>query len=130
MSGPRAVEVPGWPRPKGYANGVIGTGRTLHVAGQIGLTPDGQFGESLVEQFAIALDNILAIVTAAGGTATSIATMTIYTTAVESYRNSPQGLGMVWRERFGKHYPAMALIGVTELYERNALIEIVATAHV
>jgi enamine deaminase RidA (YjgF/YER057c/UK114 family) len=123
------VEVPGWPRPKGYANGVIGHGRTLHVAGQIGVDSDGLIGESLVEQFAMALDNLLAVVAAAGGQPTDIASMTVYVTDVEAYRNSASGLGAVWRERLGKHFPAMALVGAAALYEHNALVEIQAVAH-
>ncbi len=123
------VAVPGWPRPKGYANGVVGTGRVLHVAGQIGLDGEGMLGESLVEQFAIALDNVLAVVAAAGGAASDIASMTVYVTDMEQYRNSPGGLGAVWRERFGKHFPAMALVGAAGLYEQGALVEIQAIAH-
>ena len=125
----KVVAVPEWPRPKGYANGVVGTGRTLHVAGQIGLDPEGNLGESLVEQFAIALDNVIAIVRAAGGDATDIASMTVFVTDMEGYRNSPGGLGAMWRERLGKHFPTMAVVGVSELYERGALVEIQAIAH-
>jgi enamine deaminase RidA (YjgF/YER057c/UK114 family) len=124
------VTVPGWPRPKGYANGAIGQGRVLHVAGQIAITPEGMISDDgLVAEFALALDNVLAVVRAAGGEPHHVASMTIYLTDVQDYYESPQGLGMVWRERFGKHFPAMAVVGVTRLYEQSAHVEIQAVAY-
>jgi enamine deaminase RidA (YjgF/YER057c/UK114 family) len=137
MSGPAKddtiaiVTVPDWPRPKGYANGVIGHGRVLHVAGQIAATPDGDIAsnDGVVAEFAQALDNVLAVVRAAGGEPRHIASMTVYVTDVEAYYDSPHGLGEAWRERMGKHYPAMAVVGVPRLYERSAHVEIQAVAY-
>ena len=125
------VTVEGWPRPKGYANGAIGTGRVLHVAGQIGITADGVIvsDEGLPGELAQALDNVLAVVRAAGGEPHHIASMTIYVIDVESYYQSSHGIGAVWRARMGKHFPAMAVVGVTRLYESSASIEIQAVAH-
>ena len=124
------VVVPGWPTPRGYANGRIGSGRVLHVAGQIGWTPSGTFEAlDLVGQFAQALDNVLAVVRAAGGAPTDLATMTVFVTDVPAYRASVRALGPIWRARLGKHYPAMALVGTTMLVEPAALIEIQAVAY-
>jgi enamine deaminase RidA (YjgF/YER057c/UK114 family) len=124
------VEVPGWPTPRGYANGVVATGRALHVAGQIGWQPDGTFTtDDLLEQFAIALDNVLSVVSAAGGTPDAIAEMTIYVTEIETYRARMRELGPIWRQRLGKHFPAMALVAVPALVEPRAKVEIQAVAY-
>lgn len=130
MSRVEPVIVPDWPAPRGYANGAVGRGRALHVAGQIGWMPDGTFTtDDLVEQFAIALDNVLAVVRAAGGAAWDIAAMTVFVTDVPAYRAGVRALGEAWRARMGKHYPAMALVGVTELVEPRAKVEIQAVAY-
>ena len=125
------VVVPGWPTPRGYANGRIGRGDVVHVAGQIGWTADGAFPDAtMLGQFARALDNVLAVVRAAGGAAEDIATMTVYVTDIGAYRAMRRELGPVWRERLGKHFPAMALVGVSALVEAAALVEISAVAYV
>jgi enamine deaminase RidA (YjgF/YER057c/UK114 family) len=124
----RFVEVPGWPPPKGYANGVITGNKTLYVAGQVGWDAQHRFASGdLVQQFAQALDNVLAVVRAAGGGPASVVKMTIYVTDLPAYRAAQRALGPVWRERFGRHFPAMALVGVTGLVEERALVEIETT---
>lgn len=124
------VTVATWPRPRGYANGRVGTGRALHVAGQIGWDTSGAFVEGgLVPQFGKALENVLAVVTAAGGTATDIAEMTVYVTDIEAYRSAGAALGPVWKQHMGRHYPAMALVAVCALVERAAMVEIQAVAY-
>jgi enamine deaminase RidA (YjgF/YER057c/UK114 family) len=124
------VDVPGWPAPKGYVNGVAGTGRVLFVAGQVGWDPSTcKFASaSLVDQLAQALDNVLAVVRAAGGAPEDIARMTVFVTDLDAYRGSLREVGRVWRERMGKHFPAMALVGVSGLVEKDAVVEIEATA--
>ena len=125
----RAVDVPGWPRPKGYANGVVMTGRTLLVAGQIGWNAEGVFERhDFVGQFEQALRNVVAVVEAAGGKPEHLARMTIYVTDLDAYRASLKEVGEVWRRVIGKVFPAMALVGVAGLVEREALVEIEATA--
>jgi len=124
------IFVTGWPKPKGYANGRIGRGRALHVSGQIGWNERGEFAPGLVAQFAKTLDNILAVVKAAGGAPSDIAAMTVFVTDIVDYRAARRQLGPVWRERMGQHYPAMALVGVTALVEPDALIEIEAVAYI
>jgi enamine deaminase RidA (YjgF/YER057c/UK114 family) len=122
------VEVPGWPKPKGYANGALVTGRTLFIAGQVGWNERQEFtSDDLAQQFAQALDNVLAVVRAAGGTPESVAKMTIYVTDLPAYRASLRAIGAAWRERFGRHFPVMALVGVAGLVEPRALVEIETT---
>jgi enamine deaminase RidA (YjgF/YER057c/UK114 family) len=124
------VDVPGWPRPRGYNNGAIGRGRVLHVAGQIGWNARQEFETTdLIDQFGVALDNVLAVVRAAGGDATDIAELTVYVTDVPGYRLGAARLGAVYKARMGTHYPAMALVGVTELVEPRAQVEIQAVAY-
>jgi enamine deaminase RidA (YjgF/YER057c/UK114 family) len=124
------VAVPGWPVPRGYANGRTGRGGVVHVAGQIGWDEHGQVPGELVPQFARALDNVIAVVRAAGGAPEDIATMTVYVTDIAAYRGARPELGPVWRARLGKHFPAMALVAVSDLVEPNAVVEIQATAYV
>jgi enamine deaminase RidA (YjgF/YER057c/UK114 family) len=130
MSGRIEVVQPAeWPAPRGYANGIVARGRTLYVAGQIGWTALGVFeSDDLGEQFAQALDNVIAVVRAAGGEPSDVVRMTVYVTDLEAYRQSLRVLGRAWKERFGKHFPAMALVGVAGLVEPRAKVEIEATA--
>ena len=126
------IQPPFWPRPSGYSNGALTFGkgeRVLFVAGQIGWDPStGTFeSDDLVAQFGRAIDNVIAVVEAAGGTASCIARMTVYVTDLDAYRNGTRALGEVWRAKMGKHFPAMALLGVAGLVEKRAKVEIEAT---
>jgi enamine deaminase RidA (YjgF/YER057c/UK114 family) len=124
------VVVADWPAPKGYSNGRIGRGPVLHIAGQVGWTPDGTFvAKDVVGQFAQALDNVLAVLHAAFGRVTDIAEMTVYVTDIAAYRAARKELGPVWRERMQNHFPAMALVGVSALVEPEALVEIQVVAY-
>lgn len=127
----KTVNPEGWPAPKGYANGVVvAPGRTVFLAGQVGWNAQGVFvAQDLPGQFDQALANVLAVAAAAGAGPADIVRMTVYVTDLEAYRSSLRALGPVWRARMGKHYPAMALVGVAGLVEREALVEIEATAH-
>jgi enamine deaminase RidA (YjgF/YER057c/UK114 family) len=122
------VQPEGWAKPKGYANGVITGARTLYIAGQIGWNEQQVFAsDELAAQFAQALDNVLAVVRAAGAGPESVVKMTIYVTDLPAYRAAGRAIGAAWRERFGKHFPAMALVGVSGLVEPRALVEIETT---
>ena len=126
----KEVVVAEWPKPRGYSNGRAGQGTCVHVAGQIGWDENGRFVDGgLGPQFGKALDNVLAVVRAAGGRAEDIASMTVFVTDIDDYRKSQAILAPVWRERMGKHYPAMALVAVSALVEREAVVEIQAIAH-
>jgi enamine deaminase RidA (YjgF/YER057c/UK114 family) len=117
--------------PRGYANGRIGRGLAVHVAGQIGWNEQGVFADAeLVPQFARALDNVIAVVRAAGGTVEDIASMTVFVTDIAAYRAAQKQLGAAWRPRLGKHFPAMTLVAVSHLVEPQAMVEIQATAYV
>lgn len=130
------VLVDGWPKPKGYANGRVGTGRVLHVGGQIGWNDKGEFPErgifesGFVAQFAQTLDNVLAVVRAAGGRVEDIAEMTVFVVDMPMYRRARKELAAVWKERLGSFFPAMALVAVRELFEDKALVEIQAVAYI
>lgn len=132
MSGPSHIEIiqpAGFAAPKGYSNGMLATGRTLYVGGQIGWEADESFAsDDFVTQFGKALDNVLAVVAAAGAEPGHIVQMTIFVTDLDAYRSGVGALGPIWRERLGKHYPAMALVGVSGLVHPRATIEIQAVA--
>lgn len=124
------MRVTAWAAPRGYENGQLGRGPVLHVAGQIGWDAAGRIVDGgLVAQFAQALDNVLAVVGAAGGVARDVASMTVFVTDLEAYRAGRRALGPIWRERLGEHFPAMALVGVAGLLEPGAMVEIQAVAH-
>ena len=120
---------PNGPVPKGYADGRIGKGPVLHVAGQVGWKNGVFEAKDLVGQFAQALDNILTVLAAAHGHVDDIAEMTIYVTDIQAYRDARKQLGPIWRQRFGTHYPAMALVAVSALVEPEAVVEIQAVAY-
>lgn len=125
----RTIQPEGWKRPKGYANGVAFKGETLQIAGQIGWDANENIvGPDMASQFAQALDNVIAVVRAAGGEPTNIVSMTVFVTDVDAYRASTSAIGEAWRNKLGKHFPAMALIGVKELLEPGAIVEICAVA--
>ena len=123
------VRPPGWPQPKGYANGICGEGRILLVGGQIGWTPDGRFEHhDFIGQMKQALRNIVAVVEAAGGTVEDIGRLTWYVTDKADYLKNQNAVGAAYREVMGYHFPAMTMVVVTALVEDDALVEIEATA--
>ncbi len=125
------INPPALGTPRGFNHGLLVQPRCrlLFVAGQTATNLDGDVVDgAFVSQFAKALDKTLAVVRAAGGTAEHIVRMTVYVTEMEAYRASRAELKSVWRERMGRHYPAMAVVAVTELVDRDATVEIEATA--
>jgi len=115
--------------PRGYSHGMKGSGDAVFVAGQIAWDREGRMvSDDFVEQFAQALDNVLAVVAAAGGTPASVARMVVYVTDKREYLRRLSDLGGAWRRRMGRHYPAMALVEVKSLLEDGAQVEIEATA--
>jgi len=125
----RTLNPPGWPRPKGYANGVEAEGRLVFVAGQIGWTPEGKFeATTLPGQLAQTLDNTLAVLREAGAGPEHVARMTWFITDKRAYLASLAEIGAVWRAKMGRNYPAMAVVEVAALIEDQALIEIETTA--
>lgn len=125
----RTLLPPGWTRPRGYANGVEADGRLVFVAGQVGWTPEGKFeARTLPTQFAQTLDNTLAVLRCAGAGPEHVVRMTWYVTDKRAYLDALTEIGATWREKMGKHYPAMAVVEVKALIEDEALIEIETTA--
>jgi enamine deaminase RidA (YjgF/YER057c/UK114 family) len=124
------VTSPDLPAPVGYAHAVIAApGRTVHLGGQTAQAPDGTiFGSSIVEQFDLAARNLVAALHAAGGQPDDLVSLHVFVTDLGAYRASMQELGSVWRTHFGRRYPAMAVLGVTELFDPSALVELVGVA--
>ena len=122
------LQPPGWPRPKGYAHGIAGSGRLVALSGQIGWDADGRFADGMVAQTAQALSNLLAVLAEAGGEPRHVARLTWYVTDMAAYRACAPALAPVWRERMGRHFPAMAVVGVTSLVEPLACVEIEGVA--
>lgn len=118
------------PPPTGFSHAVTATGsRLVFLAGQTALDPAGAVvGESLPEQFETALTNLLTALAAAGGTPRDLARVTVWTTDVEEYRAHSAELGRIWRRLVGREYPAMAVIGISRLWDRQALVELDGTA--
>lgn len=125
------VNPDGWAAPKGYSNGVVVQGtRTLCVAGQIAWNAQCELvgAGDFPAQFAQALSNVRAVVEAAGGTIEQVAKLTIYVTDKQAYLADLKAIGQAYREHFGKHFPAMALVQVADLLEEGAMVEIEALA--
>lgn len=123
------IEPEGWPKPSGYANGVLAEGRFLAIAGQIGWNERGELvDDGLVAQARQALENIVTILRAAGGGPEHLVRLTWYVTDKEEYRAVLSELGAAYREVIGRAYPAMALVQVADLLEDGAKVEIEATA--
>jgi enamine deaminase RidA (YjgF/YER057c/UK114 family) len=120
----------GWARPSGYANGIAATGRLVFTAGQIGWNPATSEIETddFAAQTEIALRNVAAVLAAAGATPEHVTRMTWYITDKPAYLAARRDIGRAWREVFGKHYPAMAVVVVSALIEDRAKVEIEATA--
>jgi enamine deaminase RidA (YjgF/YER057c/UK114 family) len=124
------VPVPELMEPVGYAHAIVANpGRTVYLAGQTAHGDDGEVqGTTLLEQFDAAAWNVVAALRAAGAAPEHLVSMTIYVTDVAEYRTSRRELGSVWTKYFGRYYPAAALIGVSELVDPAAKVELVCTA--
>ena len=123
------LQPPGWPRPKGYSNGVSARGRMIFTAGVVGWDEHENFpSHRLVDQFAQVLRNTLAILAVDGAGPAHIVRMTCYITDRDDYLSQRDELAPVWKSIMGAHYPAMALVEVASLLERSALVEIETTA--
>lgn len=123
------VQPPHFAKPVGYVNGMVARGRTLYVAGQVGWEHDMTFASTeLPAQFARALDHILDVVREAGGKPEHIVNLTAYVTDLDAYKRGVKEIGRAWRERMGRHFPAMALVGVAGLVEDGAKVELQAVA--
>ncbi|MGH3587995.1 MAG: RidA family protein, partial [Pseudonocardia sp.] len=103
--------------------------RTIYLAGQTALDPSGAIvGDDVVAQFEQALQNLMTALAAAGGTGDDLTTVTIYIVDMEGYLANVRAIGKIWRRLVGTEYPAMAGIGVSRLWDEEALVEIQAIA--
>lgn len=126
----QVVTAPELARPVGFAHAVVAApGRTVYLGGQTAQGPDGAIrGDTMAAQFDVAASNVVTALRAAGGTPDQLVSLIIYVTDVAAYRAALPELGPLWREHFGRHYPAVALLGVAELFDEAALIELVGIA--
>jgi enamine deaminase RidA (YjgF/YER057c/UK114 family) len=116
-------------RPSGFSHAVLASGTTVHLAGQTALDATGTVvGAGVVEQFEKALSNLLAALAAAGGQPADLVALTVYVVDMDDYRARARDIGAVWRRLVGTDYPAMAGIGVSRLWDVEALVEVQGTA--
>lgn len=119
----------GWPRPRGYSNGVAVSGREIFVSGQIGWDSSGRFGSArLADQVQRALQNICAVLAEAHAGPEHIVRLTWYVTSRDEYHADLEGIGAAYRAVMGKNFPAMSVVQVVALMEPEAKVEIEATA--
>ena len=125
----RPLQPPGWPRPRGYANGIEARGRLVFVAGQIGWDETGAFpAADLAGQVRQTLANVVAVLAEAGAGPEHVVRLTWYVTDRGEYVHSLEDIGAAYREVMGRHFPAMAVVAVAGLVEAQAKVEIEATA--
>jgi enamine deaminase RidA (YjgF/YER057c/UK114 family) len=120
-----AVNPPELGPPSGFSHAMVGTGRVVFLAGQTALDEAGVIvGETVVDQFDKALTNLLTALRAAGGEPEHLASLTVYIVDMEDYKAHSREIGAVWKRLLGRHYPAMAGIGVSRLWDAEALVEV------
>jgi enamine deaminase RidA (YjgF/YER057c/UK114 family) len=127
-SGPQVLQPSGWPMPKGYANGMAADGRLVVTGGVIGWDKQQNLVPDFIGQVRQTLRNIADILAEAGAKPEHLVRLTWYVVDIEEYLASLKELGRIYREIFGTHYPAMALVQVVRLVEKAARVEIEATA--
>jgi enamine deaminase RidA (YjgF/YER057c/UK114 family) len=125
---PTVLHPAGWPAPKGYANGMLAEGRIVVTGGIVGWNERGVFPDGFVAQARQTLENVRAILKEGGGEPHHLVRLTWYVLDIDEYLGSLKDLGRAYREVLGTHYPAMALVQVVRLVERQARLEIEATA--
>ncbi len=127
-AGPQILQPAGWPAPKGYANGMAADGRIVVTGGVIGWDNQGHLSTDFVAQVRQTLSNISAILAEGGARPEHLVRLTWYVVDIEEYLANLKLLGQAYREIFGAHYPAMALVQIVRLVEKAARVEIEATA--
>lgn len=128
MRASMTLQPEGWPRPRGYANGIVADGRIIVLAGQVGWDAEHRFAVGLPAQVGQALANVVTLLGAAGAAPHHLARLTWFVTDLAAYRAEQGAIGAAYQQVLGKHFPAMSVIGVAGLVEAAALVEIEATA--
>ena len=118
----------GWPQPKGYANGIKARGEMVFVGGMIGWDTEFKLADGFVAQTRQLLENIVAVLKEGGAGPEHVVRMTWYVVDIEEYRNCLPDLGKIYREVMGRNFPAMALVQLKSLVEKDARLEIETTA--
>jgi enamine deaminase RidA (YjgF/YER057c/UK114 family) len=118
----------GWQRPRGYSNGIVADGTQVFVAGMIGWNEKEELAQGFSAQFRQALENTILVLKEGGAGPEHVVRMTWYVKGLDEYRENLSGIGSAWRDIMGKNFPTMAVIGISELVEKDALIEIETTA--
>ena len=125
---PQILQPPGWPQPKGYANGMMAEGKLVVTGGVVGWDVEGRFANDFVAQVRQALENILAILAEGNAGPEHLVRLTWYVVDIEEYLANLKALGKAYRDVVGANYPSMALVQVVRLVETSARVEIEATA--
>jgi enamine deaminase RidA (YjgF/YER057c/UK114 family) len=124
----KRLQPPGWPKPKGYANGIAARGTVVVTGGVIGWDEGERLAEGFLPQVRQVLLNIRAILAEGGAGPEHLARLTWYVTDIAAYRGALREIGAIYREVLGRNFPAMALVQVVSLVEPAAMVEIEATA--
>src|SRR5829696_2087514 len=121
----RALQPPGWPRPRGYSNGIEASGRLVFTAGQIGWDETGAFpSDDLAGQVRQTLANVVAVMAQAGAGPEHVVRLTWYVTDRDEYIGALKEIGEAYRDVMGRVYPVMAVVAVAGLVEAQAKVEI------
>ncbi len=128
MSDPQALLPPGWPSPKGYANGMAASGRIVVTGGMIGWDEREEFFEGFLAQARQALLNLRAVLEAGGAEPRHLVRLNWYVVDMDEYLENRKALGPIYREILGRHFPAMAVMQIVRLVEPAARLEIEGTA--
>jgi len=119
------INPPSLATPSGFSHAVVATGTTVFLAGQTGMSSDGAIVPGgVVAQFEQALSNLLVALDAAGGSPKDLTSLTIYIVDMDDYRAHGREIGEVWKRLVGSDYPAMAGIGVSRLWDEDAVVEV------
>ncbi len=122
------INAPELPAPVGFSHAVK-AGDTVYLAGQVAQGPGGTISaETMADQFDLAAANLITALRAAGGEPSDLVSLQVFVTDVAAYKGALRALGEVWRRHFGRHYPAMGLFGVTELFDPAAKVELMGVA--
>ena len=121
----KRINPPSLAAPSGFSHAVVATGTTVFLAGQTGMSSDGAIvSGGVVAQFEQALSNLLDALAAAGGSPTDLTSLTIYIVDMDDYRARARDIGEVWKRLVGTDYPAMAGIGISRLWDEDAVVEV------
>ena len=124
----KILQPQGWPRPRGYVNGIVAKGTAIYLSGQIGWDEKGALPADFVGQVRQALENIARLLAEAGATPQSVVRLVWFVTDLAAYSGNLKEIGKAYRAVFGDFYPTMTMVQVVRLVEPGAMVEIEATA--